>query len=54
VLAAFLAVTALRFIGESIAEFTDKAPSAAVVACIEGAISGTNGVLGFHALRVRE
>jgi cation diffusion facilitator family transporter len=54
VLAAFLAVAAVRFIGESIAELTDAAPPSPVVRCIEDAISGTPGVLGFHALRVRK
>jgi cation diffusion facilitator family transporter len=54
VLAAFLAVAAFRFIGESVAELTDRAPPASVVECVEDAISGTPGVLGFHALRVRK
>jgi cation diffusion facilitator family transporter len=54
VLAAFLAVAAIRFIGESVAELTDTAPPAPVVECIEHAISETPGVLGFHALRVRK
>jgi cation diffusion facilitator family transporter len=54
VLAAFLGVAALRFIGESVAELTDRAPEASVVRCIEEAISETSGVLGFHALRIRK
>lgn len=54
VLAAFLAVAAVRFIGESVAELTDTAPRASVVECIEDAILGTPGVLGSHALRVRK
>ena len=54
VLAAFLGVAAVRFIRESVAELTDTAPQPHVVQCIEDAISGTPGVLGFHALRVRK
>lgn len=54
VLAAFLAVAAVRFISESVAELTDAAPRTSVVKCIEEAISGTKGVLGFHALRIRK
>jgi cation diffusion facilitator family transporter len=54
VLAAFLAVAAVRFIGESVAELTDVAPPRPVVECIEDTIGKTQGVLGFHALRVRK
>jgi cation diffusion facilitator family transporter len=54
VLAAFLAVAAIRFIGESVAELTDMAPHASVVECIEDAIAGTTGVIEFHELRVRK
>lgn len=54
ILAAFLGVAAVRFIGESAAELADRAPPAAVVECIETAISATPGVLGFHALRIRK
>jgi cation diffusion facilitator family transporter len=54
VLAAFLVVAAVRFIGESVAELIDTAPPAPVVKCIEDTISGTSGVRGFHALRVRK
>lgn len=54
VLAAFLSVTAVRFVVDSLAELTDKAPDSSVVECIEEAISGTPGVIVFHALRVRK
>jgi cation diffusion facilitator family transporter len=53
ILAAFLGVTAVRFIIDSMAELTDAAPNAAVVSRIEDVIATTPGVLGFHALRVR-
>jgi divalent metal cation (Fe/Co/Zn/Cd) transporter len=53
VLAAFLAVAAVRFIWESIGELTDRAPASAVVAKIEETISGTPGVMGLHELRIR-
>jgi cation diffusion facilitator family transporter len=54
VLAAFLTVAAVRFIGESVAELADAAPSRRVVECIEDTISKTPGVLSFHALRARK
>ena len=54
ILAAFLGVAAIRFIGESVGELIDQAPSAEVTSCIGGAISGTPGVVYFHALRVRK
>lgn len=54
VLAAFLAVAAIRFIAGSLAELMDTAPPARVVKCIEETISETPGVRGFHALRVRK
>jgi len=53
VLSAFLVVAGVRFIHDSASELVDRAPAAAVVSCIEEAVSGTPGVQGFHALRVR-
>lgn len=54
VLAAFLAVAAVRLMWESVAELADQAPPAAIVERIAGAVSGTPGVHEFHALRVRK
>jgi cation diffusion facilitator family transporter len=54
ILAAFLGVAALRFIGESLGELIDQAPGADVIGCIGEAISATPGVAGFHALRIRK
>ena len=53
ILAAFLAVTAIRFIADSVAELVDAAPEAAAVRSIGEVIAGTPGVRDFHALRVR-
>ncbi len=54
VLAAFLAVAAVRLMWESVAELTDAAPAAPVVGRIAGTIRETPGVLGFQELRVRK
>lgn len=54
VLAAFLAVAAVRLMWDSVAELADKAPEAPVVGHIASTIRDTPGVLGFHALRVRK
>ena len=54
VLSAFLLVAAIRFIHGSVSELIDAAPDESITACIEESITGTPGVLGFHALRVRK
>lgn len=54
VLSSFLAVAAIRFIHGSLAELIDSAPDQSVTGCIEDAVTGTPGVLGFHALRIRK
>jgi cation diffusion facilitator family transporter len=54
VLSAFLAIAALRFIGESVSEMIDAAPGGTTVRDIEKAISATPGVRRFHDLRVRK
>ena len=46
-------VAAVRFIQGSVSELIDSAPDESITACIEESITGTPGVLGFHALRVR-
>ena len=53
VLSAFLGVTAVRIIRESVAELIDVAPDRAVSDRIERAVAGTAGVLEFHTLRLR-
>ena len=53
VLSAFLAVTAVGIIRESVAELVDVAPGRAVSERIERAVAGTPGVLEFHTLRLR-
>ena len=53
VLSAFLSVTAVRIIRESVAELIDVAPGRAVSERIERAVAGTPGVLEFHTLRLR-
>ncbi|MFH1501637.1 MAG: cation diffusion facilitator family transporter [Candidatus Eisenbacteria bacterium] len=53
VLAAFLAVAAVKFIHESLGELTDGAPDPSVQRCLEKTIADTPGVAEFHALRVR-
>jgi cation diffusion facilitator family transporter len=54
ILAAFLGVAAIRFIGESLGELSDQAPDADVTDCIGESITSTPGVVGFHALRIRK
>lgn len=54
VLSAFLAVTAFRFISESVSELIDVAPDAAVMAQIERTIDETPGVVEHHRLRLRK
>ena len=53
VLSAFLSVTAVRIIRESVAELIDVAPARAVSERIERAVAGTPGVREFHTLRLR-
>jgi cation diffusion facilitator family transporter len=54
VLSAFLAVTAFRFISESVSELIDVAPDAAVMKRIERTVSETPGVVEHHRLRLRK
>ena len=54
VLSAFLAVTAFRFISESVSELIDVAPDAAVMERIEHTLSETPGVVEYHRLRLRK
>jgi len=54
VLAAFLAVAALRIIRTCAAELIDRAPAAATMAAIEHAVADTEGVLDYHAIRARQ
>jgi divalent metal cation (Fe/Co/Zn/Cd) transporter len=54
VLSAFLAVTAFRFISESVSELIDVAPDAAVKERIDRAVSETPGVVEHHRLRLRK
>jgi len=53
VLSAFLGVTAMRIIRESVAELIDVAPARAVSERVERAVAGTPGVVEFHTLRLR-
>jgi cation diffusion facilitator family transporter len=53
VLSAFLAVTAVGIIRESVAELVDVAPGREVSERIERTVAGTPGVLEFHRLRLR-
>ncbi len=53
VLAAFLAVVAVRIIRESLHELADSAPPGETLARIESCIEGTPGVISHHALRAR-
>ncbi|MFH1689783.1 MAG: cation diffusion facilitator family transporter [Candidatus Eisenbacteria bacterium] len=54
VLSAFLAVTAFRFISESVSELIDVAPDAAVMERIDRTVSETPGVVEHHQLRLRK
>jgi len=54
VLAAFLAVAAVRIVRSSSAELIDRAPSPATLAAIERAVARTDGVHDYHAVRARQ
>lgn len=53
ILAAFLAMTAVRIIRTSASELVDSAPGAATLDTIERAVAETRGVAGYHAFRAR-
>ena len=53
VLAAFLLVAAVRIMWSAAGELIDRAPSGAVIAAIEQAVAGTDGVRDHHAIRAR-
>ena len=54
VLAAFLAVVALKIIRQAASELIDRAPGSAILAGIKRAVAGTDGVESFHAFRARQ
>ena len=54
VLAAFLAVAAVKILRTCGAELIDRAPAAATVAAMERAVAQTEGVRDHHAVRARQ
>lgn len=54
ILAAFLAVVAVKIVYSSAADLLDQAPDPAMLASIADVVASTHGVISYHAFRARQ